>query len=74
MRKKLIIIGLVVVTALVVALTVFNTDTAEDSVSLFATAEKGEFTVEVTTTGELSAERSTKIMGPTAARDFGIRK
>ncbi|WP_421976911.1 efflux RND transporter periplasmic adaptor subunit [Roseivirga seohaensis] len=73
MRKKLIIIGLVVVTAIVVALTVFKTDTTEDAVSLFATAEKGEFTVEVTTTGELSAERSTKIMGPTAARDFNIR-
>ncbi|WP_339700451.1 efflux RND transporter periplasmic adaptor subunit [uncultured Roseivirga sp.] len=73
MRKKLIIIGLVVVAAIVVTLTVFKTDTAEDAVSLFATAEKGEFTVEVTTTGELSAEKSTKIMGPTAARDFNIR-
>ena len=52
MRKKLIIIGLVVVAAIVVTLTVFKTDTAEDAVSLFATAEKGEFTVEVTTTGE----------------------
>ncbi|MGW8122353.1 efflux RND transporter periplasmic adaptor subunit [Roseivirga echinicomitans] len=73
MRKKLIIIGLVVVTAIVAALTVFKTDAVVDSASLFATAKKGEFTVEVTTTGELSAERSTKIMGPTAARDFNIR-
>ncbi|WP_084362852.1 efflux RND transporter periplasmic adaptor subunit [Roseivirga echinicomitans] len=73
MRKKLIIIGLVVVTAIVVALTVFKTDAIEDTAALFATAEKGEFTVEVTTTGELSAEKSTKIMGPTAARDYNIR-
>jgi HlyD family secretion protein len=73
MRKKLIIIGLVVVTALVVALTVFNSEVKEDGISLFATAEKGEFKVEVTTTGELSAERSTKIVGPIAARDFNIR-
>jgi len=73
MRKKLIIIGLVVVVTIVVALSVFNTGTTVDSVSLFATAQKGEFTVEVTTTGELSAEKSTKIVGPTAARDYGIR-
>ncbi|PIQ47064.1 MAG: RND transporter [Cytophagales bacterium CG12_big_fil_rev_8_21_14_0_65_40_12] len=73
MRKKLIIIGLVVITAIVVALTVFNPEAKEDGVSLFATAEKGEFKVEVTTTGELSAERSTKIVGPIAARDFNIR-
>tara|TARA_R110001599_G_scaffold45036_1_gene133518 strand:- start:13421 stop:14953 length:1533 start_codon:yes stop_codon:yes gene_type:complete len=73
MRKKLIIIGLVVVTAIVVTLTVFKTDAIEDTAALFATAEKGDFTVEVTTTGELSAEKSTKIMGPTAARDFNIR-
>lgn len=73
MRKKLIIIGLVLVAAMVVALTVFNPDTTEEGIALYATAEKGEFTVEVTTTGELSAERSTKILGPVAARDYGIR-
>lgn len=73
MRKKLIIISLVLVSALIVALTVFNPKSKEDGVSLFATAEKGEFKVEVTTTGELSAERSTKIIGPIAARDYNIR-
>jgi multidrug efflux pump subunit AcrA (membrane-fusion protein) len=73
MRKKLIIIGLVVVAALVAALTVFNPKSTEDGVSLFATAEKGEFKVEVTTTGELSAEKSTKIIGPISARDYNIR-
>lgn len=56
------------------ALTFFNPGSAEEGVALFATAEKGEFTVEVTTTGELSAEKSTKIMGPIAARDYGIRQ
>ncbi|MFT6054486.1 MAG: multidrug efflux pump subunit AcrA (membrane-fusion protein) [Roseivirga sp.] len=73
MRKKLIIIGIVVVSAIVVALTVFNPKSTEGAISLFTTAEKGEFQVEVTTTGELSAERSTKIVGPISARDFNIR-
>lgn len=74
MRKKLIIFGGIIVVALIAALTIFNPDSGQDDIALFATAEKGEFTVEVTTTGELSAERSTKIMGPIAARDYGIRQ
>lgn len=60
--------------SLITALTVFNPDSGDEGIALFATAEKGEFTVEVTTTGELSAERSTKIMGPIAAREYGIRQ
>lgn len=60
--------------AIVIASMVFNTSSNEDGNSLFATAEKGEFTIEVTTTGELSAERSTKIIGPANAREYGIRQ
>ena len=74
MKKKLIIFGLIVVATIVVATTVFNPSTAEEGPSLFTTAEEGEFTVEVTTTGELSAERSTNILGPVNARDYGIRQ
>ncbi|GHE64714.1 MULTISPECIES: HlyD family efflux transporter periplasmic adaptor subunit [Roseivirga] len=74
MKKKLTIFALVVVTAIIVAATVFNPSSAEEGPALFATAEKGSFTVEVTTTGELSAERSTKIMGPINAREYGIRQ
>lgn len=73
MRNKLIIFGIIIVAVIVVAVKVFNPSEAEEAISLFATAEQGEFTVEVTTTGELSAERSTKIIGPASARDFGIR-
>lgn len=74
MRNKLIIFGVVIVALIVVSVTVFNPSKNEDTGALFATAELGEFTVEVTTTGELSAERSTKILGPVAARDYGIRQ
>lgn len=74
MKKKLIIFSIVVVAAIVVAVTVFNPSKAEEGASLFTTAEIGDFTVEVTTTGELSAERSTNILGPVTARDFGIRQ
>lgn len=74
MRKKLIIFGGIIVVGLITALTVFKPESEDKGTALFATAERGEFTVEVTTTGELSAERSTKIMGPIAARDYGIRQ
>ncbi|MBO6497482.1 MULTISPECIES: efflux RND transporter periplasmic adaptor subunit [Roseivirga] len=74
MKKKLIIFGVVVVTVIIVAATVFNPSSAEEGPALFTTAERGEFTVEVTSTGELSAERSTKIMGPLNAREYGIRQ
>lgn len=73
MRNKLIIFSIIIVAVIVVAVKIFNPSKAEESAVLFAEAEKGEFTVEVTTTGELSAEKSTKIIGPSSARDFGIR-
>jgi len=74
MRKKLIIFGGIIAVGLFAALTFLKPGSSEEGGALFATAEKGEFTVEVTTTGELSAEKSTKIMGPIAARDYGIRQ
>lgn len=74
MKKKLIIFGVIIVGVIVTFSMIFNTSSTEDGTSLFATAKKGEFTVEVTTTGELSAERSTKILGPSSARDYGIRQ
>ena len=74
MKKKLIIFGGLLTVALITAITVFNPDSGDEGVALYSTVEKGEFTVEVTTTGELSAERSTKIMGPIAAREYGIRQ
>ncbi len=60
--------------SIITALTVFNPGSGDEGIALFANAEQGDFTVEVTTTGELSAERSTKIMGPVAAREYGIRQ
>lgn len=73
MRNKLIIFGVIIVGSIVLALTVFNTGSGEDGLALFTNVEGGDFTVEVTTTGELSAEKSVKIMGPAAAREYGIR-
>ena len=59
---------------LITALTVFNPDGGDEAVELYANAEMGDFVVEVTTTGELSAERSTNILGPIQAREYNIRQ
>ncbi len=73
MKKKLIIFGGIIVVAIIASIVFLNPSDGEEGPALFVSAEKGDFTVEVTTTGELSAERSTKIVGPVSARDYGIR-
>lgn len=73
MKKTLIISAIVVVVA-VIALIVYNRVSAKKDVSnLYAEAQKGEFDIIVTTTGELQAENSTDIMGPELAQSRNIR-
>ena len=55
-------------------LTVLKPGSEDQKAALYADVERGDFIVEVTTTGELSAERSTNIMGPVGAREYGIRQ
>ncbi len=68
MKKSLIIILAVVVVA-IVGLVVFNRLTRKDDITqLEAEVMQGEFEILVTVTGELQAENSQKIMGPTELR------
>lgn len=60
------------VMALVVAYLFFGRNPEAGSTEIFAEVKKGEFRVEVETTGELEAKNSIKINGPGALRDFGI--
>ena len=73
MKRTLIIAGIVVVVA-VIALIIIGKATAKKDIStLFATAEKGQFEILVTTTGELQAEFSTDIRGPEMTQSRNIR-
>ncbi|MFO7851102.1 MAG: efflux RND transporter periplasmic adaptor subunit [Bacteroidota bacterium] len=64
MKKTLIISGIVVAVA-VIALIVFNRLTKQDEIALlYAEATRGDFEIIVSTTGELQAENSTDIEGP----------
>ncbi|MEA1886299.1 MAG: efflux RND transporter periplasmic adaptor subunit [Bacteroidota bacterium] len=64
MKKTLIISGIVVAVA-IIALIIFNRLTKKDEIALlFAEAKRGNFEIVVSTTGELQAENSTDIEGP----------
>lgn len=64
MKKTLIISGIVVAVA-IIALIIFNRLTKKDEIALlFAEANRGNFEILVSTTGELQAENSTDIEGP----------
>jgi HlyD family secretion protein len=73
MKRTLIIAGIVVV-VVVIALIIIGKATAKKDIStLYATAEKGQFEILVTTTGELQAEFSTDIRGPEMTQSRNIR-
>ncbi|MCE2893477.1 MAG: hypothetical protein LW721_03480 [Flammeovirgaceae bacterium] len=49
---------------------IFRGSKASDSSEIIASVKKGEFRVEVETTGELEAKNSVKIIGPTGIIQF----
>jgi hypothetical protein len=74
MKKSVIIIVSVVAVAAIIALIVFSRmSSKKDLTNLYVQAQKGQFDIVVTTTGELQAERSTDIYGPEIAQSRNIR-
>jgi HlyD family secretion protein len=71
MKKKLLIGAGVLVVLLVGYFFVKGSDRAETA-DVLATVRKGDFRVEIETTGELEAKNSVKIMGPGGLRNFQI--
>jgi hypothetical protein len=73
MKKTIIITSIVAVVA-ILAMIVFNKVSSKKEVAnLFAEAKKGQFDIIVTTTGELQAENSTDIAGPSFSQSRNIR-
>ncbi|HYW36055.1 MAG TPA: efflux RND transporter periplasmic adaptor subunit [Balneolaceae bacterium] len=68
--KKYIIPGVLVIVALVAWLA-FGSDTKK-TVNLYTKPKTGPFKVNVTTTGELQAKKSTSIKGPQGMRRIGV--
>ncbi len=74
MMKKTIIISAIVAVVAIIALIIINrVASRKDIANLYAVAEKGEFDIIVTTTGELEAKNSTDITGPDFQQSRSLR-
>ena len=67
MKNKYWLIGIFSILTLIIAYVVFVPSDTEDD-SILITAKRGDFLVEITTSGELEARNSVKIMGPSGLR------
>lgn len=70
--KKKVIIGLVAVAVLVSGFLFFNIKEKTETSEVIVPVKNGKFIVDITTTGELEAKNSVKIMGPTGLREFRV--
>jgi RND family efflux transporter MFP subunit len=69
-RKQIIIIGLIVI--FIIAITFFITKGRKPDSQIVIPVKKGKFEIRVVTTGELQAENSEKINGPSGLRTIQI--
>ncbi|MCK5208311.1 MAG: efflux RND transporter periplasmic adaptor subunit [Cyclobacteriaceae bacterium] len=70
--KKKVIIGLVAVAVIVSGFLFFKVADKSDANEIIVSVKKGKFIIDITTTGELEAKNSVKIMGPTRLRAFRV--
>jgi len=70
--KRNVLIGAGVVAVLLIGYFVIRGNKNADTASIMATVKRGEFRVEIETTGELEAKNSVNIIGPTAVQNFRI--
>ena len=70
--KKNVIIGLIAVAVVVSGFLLFSVADNTDAKEIIVPVKNGKFIVDITTTGELEAKNSVKIMGPTGLREFRV--
>ncbi len=70
--KRKVIIGLIVVAVIVSGFLFFNVADDAATSEIVVPVQNGKFVVDITTTGELEAKNSVKIMGPAGLRQFRI--
>lgn len=76
MNKKYLWIGAGVLLVLVVGVKLFFGDVSGEEKELYSKVKKGKFQIAITTTGELEAKNSVRILGPNnlrAARLFNVK-
>ncbi len=72
MKSRIVYTSSALVVLLVASIFYFSKGKGGDKADIFVTPKKGDFTVLVTTTGELQAKNSIQVMGPDKARGAGI--
>jgi len=73
MKRTIIITGIVAALAIIILIVIGNVSKKKDIANLFVEAQKGQFDIVVTTTGELQAENSRDIAGPEFTQSRNIR-
>ena len=71
MKKKLTI-GLIAVAVIVSGFLFFKVADTSETNDIIVEVKYGKFIIDITTTGELEAKNSVKIMGPTKLRSFRV--
>jgi HlyD family secretion protein len=74
MKKNLIFVVAGSILAIVVLYLIFSPAATGLGGDIIVPVKSGEFTVEITTTGELKAQRSVQVLGPIRARQFRINQ
>ena len=70
--KKKVIIGLIAIAVVVSGFLLFSVADKTDAKDIIVPVVNGKFIVDITTTGELEAKNSVKIMGPSRLREFRV--
>jgi HlyD family secretion protein len=73
MKKTIIITAIVAVVAIIALIVINRASAKKDMANLFVEAQRGQFDIIVTTTGELQAENSKDIIGPEFTQSRMIR-
>lgn len=74
MKKKIFIAGGIGILFVILLYVVFSNKNIGEGSDIVVAAKKGNFKVEITTSGELKALRSMQVMGPSRAREFRVNQ
>lgn len=70
--KSKVLIGIVGAVAAIILIYYFTTPSTAETTGILVPVKKGEFIIDITTTGELEAKNSVEILGPKGTRDYRI--
>ena len=70
--KKNLIIAAGAILVLIIAIVVFDSGDAAEGSEIIVKVDKGEFIVDIVTTGELEAKNSVNILGPSGLRNYRV--